>query len=112
MALTKEKIEELKKKLLSDKKDVEKDLERLKENLDFGEAGEDVEEETDESEEYGNYLAVKKPLEEKLNAIRVSLQKIDDNEYGKCEKCRSAIEEEVLGAAAESSLCKKCKSSR
>lgn len=112
MALTKEKIEELKKKLLSDKNEIEKDLERLKEDLDFGEANEDAEEETDESEEHGNYLAIKKPLEEKLNAIEIALKKIGSHKYGKCEKCRSAIEEKVLGAAPESFLCKKCKSGR
>jgi len=110
MALTKEQLETFEKKLLSAKSDIEKGLQKLKEGLDFGDDIDHGEEETDETEEFANYLGVKKPLEDKLKDIEAALTRIKDGSYGKCEKCGGDIELEVLEAAPRSTLCKKCKS--
>jgi DnaK suppressor protein len=103
-------MEKFKKKLEGTKAEILADLEKLKEGLDFGDDAGSFDEETDESEEYSNYMGVKKSLEERLKAIEEALDKIDKGTYGICEKCNSKIEPEILEAVPESQLCKKCKS--
>ena len=110
MTLTKEQLDAFEKKLLSAKSDIESGLQKLKEGLDFGSDIDSGDEETDETEEFANYLSVKKPLEDKLKDIEAALARIKDGSYGKCEKCGGDIELEILEAAPRSTLCKKCKS--
>ena len=109
MPLTKEQIQSFEKKLLAAKSDIESGLKKLKEGLDFGSDIDHFEEETDETEEFANYLSVKKPLEEKLGDIETALERIKGGAYGRCDKCNRDIEIEVLEAAPRSTLCKKCK---
>lgn len=110
MALTKEQVKIFEKNLLSAKSDIEKGLQKLKENLDFGSDIDHLEEETDETEETVNYLSVKKPLDDKLRDIETALTRIKNGSYGKCEKCGGDIELEILEVVPRSTLCKKCKS--
>lgn len=110
MALTKEQLELLETKLISEKVRLETELEELKQELSFGNDV-DADEETDETEEYANYLAVKSVLEKKLKNVEQALSHIKDGRYNKCKKCTKEIGFELLEIEPESSLCKKCKNS-
>ena len=66
-------------------------------------------EETDEAEEMGNYLGIKKTQDARLSQIEKALQKIKEGIYGVCEKCGEPIEAEILEIDPESLLCKNCK---
>ena len=108
--MTKEELEKVREELLAEKSKIEKELDKLKESLDFGNDIEtSMEEESDESEEMGNYLGVKKTQDERLEQINKALEKISKGTYGICEKCGNEIEREVIAAYPESLLCKKCK---
>lgn len=102
--------QQFKQKLLNTKTEIEADLKKLKEGLDFGDDTDHFEEEADEAEEFSHYVGVKKPLEERLKAIEESLDKIEKGTYGTCEKCGGKIEPEILEVVPESQLCKNCKS--
>lgn len=110
MPLTKEQIEKFKKRLTDTRVEILADLEKLKERLDFGSDTDHLEEEADEAEEFSYYVGVKKPLEERLKAVEEALEKMEKGTYGICQMCGGEIELEVLEAAPESRLCKKCKS--
>ncbi len=66
-------------------------------------------EETDESEEVGNQLAVAQDLKKRLDDIDIALSKIHSGKYGICENCGKPIEKEILDIDPESRLCKNCK---
>ncbi len=107
--MTKEDLKEIEQKLLAEKAAIEKDMARFKETLDFGDDIDHGEEESDESEEMGNYLSVKRSQDARLEQIGRALQKIKDGAYGTCEKCGQPIEREVIKADPESLLCRECK---
>ncbi len=107
--MNKEELKEAERKLLAEKAVIEKDLARFEETLDFGNDIDHGEEESDESEERGNFLSVKRSQDARLAQIGRALQKMEDGTYGVCEGCGGQIEKEVLKADPESLLCKKCK---
>ncbi len=107
--MNKEELKEAEKRLIAEKVAIEKDMARFKETLDFGDDIDHGEEESDESEEMGNYLSVKKSQDARLEQIEKALGKIKDGSYGVCENCGAIIEKEVLAANPESLLCRKCK---
>ena len=109
MSINKEDLKKIEEELLSEKVGIEKDLEKMKEGLDFGSDVDNFDEESDEAEEMGNYLGVKKTQDARLNQIERALQKIKEGTYGVCEKCGEPIETEILDIYPESLLCKKCK---
>lgn len=69
----------------------------------------DLEGEAQEVEEYVTLLPIEHALETKLKDINLTLEKIKNNHYGKCEKCKQEIEEKLLEALPETKLCLKCK---
>ena len=75
----------------------------------FGMDRENPDEETDESEELGNQMAMANDLKSRLDEIDVALGKIYEDKYGICEKCGKPIEKEILDIDPESRLCKNCK---
>ncbi|MBN2197748.1 TraR/DksA family transcriptional regulator [Candidatus Wolfebacteria bacterium] len=86
--------------------------EKIKELSKVPEFGEDVsadDEESNETEEFGNQLSVAQNYKEQLAEIDNALKKIESKEYGICEKCGEEISLDVLEVAPESRLCKKCK---
>lgn len=107
--MTKQELEKVKEKLLSEKTKIERELAKMKEELDFGDDVDHYEEETDEAEEMGTYLGVKKTQDIRLSQIGKALEKINKGAYGICEKCRGPIEQKILDIDPESLLCKNCK---
>ncbi len=107
--MNKEELVKAEKRLIAEKEAIEKDMARFKETLDFGDDIDHGEEESDESEERGNYLSVKKSQDARLEQIEKALQKIKDGTYGICENCGKPIEAKILEVNPESLLCRACK---
>ncbi len=68
----------------------------------------DMEEKADEVEEYDNLVSLEHNLELRLKDVNLALEKIEKENYGKCEKCDKGVEEERLQAYPEARLCMKC----
>lgn len=107
--ITSTEIDGLKKQLESALTDIKTTLKHLTTESDFGNDVDDLDEETDESEEFANQLNVKNVLVEKTKNIEDALAKIKSGSYGLCEKCGKGIAIEVLHALPESRLCRNCK---
>ncbi len=69
------------------------------------------EETANKIEEYSALLPIEYALEIKLQNINLSLKKIKENKYGKCEKCQKEISEKRLKVCPEARTCSKCKES-
>lgn len=107
--MTKEKTKEYKNKLERERLVLIDEIKRNEMPTDFGG---DIDDESDETENFGNQLAMVQGLKDRLNEIDIALGKIQSEKYGICEKCSGEIEEEVLDIDPESRFCKKCKSSK
>jgi len=104
--MNKEKIKEYKSKLEKERMLLLAEIKRDEAPVDFGN---DTDDESDETENFGNQLAMINGLKDRLNEIDIALNKIQSEEYGTCEKCGLEIEEEILDTDPESRYCKKCK---
>jgi DnaK suppressor protein len=114
-------IKKLKQKLEKEKIALEKELKgfankdkKLKHDWDtrfpnLNSDSTDLENEAAEVEEYTTLLPIEHVLEIKLKNINLALEKIKNNRYGRCEKCKKEIEERLLEAQPETKLCLKCK---
>ncbi|MFA5870510.1 MAG: TraR/DksA C4-type zinc finger protein [Candidatus Paceibacterota bacterium] len=109
MSFSKEQTEELKIKLLEEKKRILSHLKSAKKSSGFGGGAEDPEDEADETEEFANYLGVEQIEENSIHEIDVALDKMTDGSYGICEQCDQDISYELLSIQPESKLCKQCK---
>ncbi len=107
--MTRDNLKEVEERLIFEKEKIEKELIKLKETLDFGDDTDHYEEETDEAEEMGNYLGIKRTQDARLEQIKKALQKIKNGTYGKCDKCGGEIEQRILDVDPESLYCKNCK---
>lgn len=103
-------LERFKTKLEDSKKNIEKEIAKLQKITDFGSDVDSFEEESSESEQFGNQLAVAQDFRNQLADIEAALRKIEKGTYGKCEKCGKEISGDVLEIVPESRLCKNCKS--
>ena len=101
--------EKIKSILEEQKSSLEKQIRELEKTPDFGDDVDHLEEEADETEEFGNQLAVSAELRNQLEDISSALRKMENGEYGICEECGRKIEPDVLEAAPASRLCKACK---
>lgn len=106
--IKKNELENLKKKLLEEKAEIEKELKIHGNAPDFG-SDVDPDEETDESGEFSNQLALVQTYKNRLADVNLALKKIQNSEYGVCEKCEAEISSELLKINPESRLCRKCK---
>jgi RNA polymerase-binding transcription factor DksA len=80
----------LKIELEARKKDLEEKIKKLSSPVDFGddiEGSEDMSEEADEAEEYGNNLSVADALKKELADVNSGLDKIAKGVYGECDSC-------------------------
>lgn len=122
--MDKEKIESLKQKLLSQKKQLADDLEdiavkdkNLKDdydakykNLDDGPM--DHSTEALEVSEYQDNLSLEANLEMQLRDVNQALEKIATGKYGKCDNCQEDIKDERLEALPHARTCIKCAKSK
>lgn len=115
-------LKELKEKLEKDKTALEEQLKTFAEkdanlkgdwdskfpkfNGEFGGAA--LETAADEVEEYGTRLPVEHSMELKLRDINIALEKIVQDNYGKCENCKKGIDEKRLKIYPAARLCIKC----
>jgi len=101
-------INKFKQKLEKERRDILEELKGHKGITDFG-SDVDVDEETDESAEYGNELSIVQTLKNRLSEVELALKKISNGNYGICENCKKEISEALLAADPESRLCMECK---
>lgn len=90
---------------------IEGDWESLYPDYNQGDAGGEVmEDEVMEVEEYSSRLPIEHSLELKLKAINLALKKMEEGNYGICEKCDQPINQERLKAYPAARTCVECKS--
>lgn len=122
--MNKQLLNEIKEKLEKDKTALEEQLKTFadkdpnlkgdwdskfpKFNGEFGGAA--LESAADEVEEYGTRLPVEHSMEIKLRDINIALEKIQKENYGKCENCRKEIDEKRLVVNPAARLCMNCQS--
>ena len=116
-------IDELKEKLISESELIKRELAEVS-SPDRGDHvpgdyapkypnyGDDAHEENtaspQESAEFGENVDITYKLEKKLDEIEKALEKIENNEYGVCEKCKKEISHERLLANPAASCCVDC----
>jgi RNA polymerase-binding protein DksA len=116
MTLDSQIISELKEKMVSEKKQLEEELNRIATpstangdyNTKFSEMGTDEDDNASEVEEYTDNLAIEANLEKQLKEINEALEKIEAGNYGKCENCNEDISIERLRAYPAAKTCIKC----
>lgn len=109
MSFSNEQIEELRVRLLEEKKRILSNLKTAKKNSRFGEGIDDADDETEETEEFANYLGIEHIEKDAIHEIDIALEKIKEGSYGACEQCERQISHELLSIQPESALCKECK---
>jgi RNA polymerase-binding protein DksA len=110
-------LKELKKTLIREKEELEKNLGRIARPVDketgdyetsFDKIGTDKEDNATEVEQYTQNLPVESTLEKKLEDVINALSKIEKGTYGKCENCDAYIPVERLKANPSARTCLKC----
>lgn len=87
---------------------IDQEIKRLQRMVNFGNDA-DEDEETSESEQFGNQAAIAQTLKGRLADIDSALRKAAKNQYGICEKCKGEISVNLLKVDPESKLCQRCK---
>lgn len=116
MALSKELLSELQKKLLSEKESLKDELSRIAKpktapgdyDTNFNEIGTDEDDNASEVEEYADNLALENNLEKQLRDINEALVRIANGSYGKCDNCDEEISIDRLRAYPAAKTCIKC----
>lgn len=109
MIMNKDTLNEYKVKLEKERTLISEEIKRNEKPVDFGSDIDHGDEESDETEEVGNQLAVAEDLKNRLTDIDFALEKIRTGKYGVCETCGKEIEQEILEIDPESRFCKKDK---
>ncbi len=116
-ALTPEKLEYFKDKLIARKASIEAQLAAFaKKSSDikndyetvFEQIGDSPEENADEVTAYGDNLAIEHEMEESLMEIDAALERIEKGTYGFCQNCKQVISLERLEVMPEATECIKC----
>jgi len=110
--LSKEKVEDYRKKLEAEKSRLMEEIKKDERPEDFGDDVDSFDEEADEAEEYANKLSMSQAVKDRVNEIDSALNKIETGSYGLCENCGKEISEELLSVAPESRLCENCKKAK
>ena len=101
-------VEELK-SFAKEDDDIEGNWDSIYPDYNQGDAGGEVKEnEAMEVEEYSSRLPIEHSLELKLKAINLALKKMEEGNYGTCEKCNDPIDEERLKAYPSARTCVDC----
>ena len=113
--LTKEQLNEFEKLLLEKKEHITKELNRVaskNENgrwiANFENIARDPEINANEVENFVNEESIVNTLSKNLTKIENALTKIENNTYGKCEKCNAEISLERLKIVPETTTCTNC----
>ncbi len=111
-------LHQLKEDLLKNKKSLEESLHRFAKKDNVPEGDWDTvypkinvtsrEEMADEVEEFSSLIKIEHALEVKLKNIDDALKKMENENYGYCEKCSQLIEEDKLMIVPETRTCKSC----
>jgi RNA polymerase-binding transcription factor DksA len=122
--LNKNIIEELKKALEEERREIEKTLGGVSEkqektnewetkfpNMDEND-DQSIEDAADEVEEFTTNIAIKEALENKLKDINEALEKIKNGTYGKCEECNKEIPLERLIINPSTKYCPGCENKK
>ena len=104
--MTQEKLNGYKRKLEQERVLILAEIEQNEKPVDFGSDIDHFDEKTDQTEEMADQLGVAQDLKLRLDDIDVALAKIQNGNYGICEKCGKEIEDEILEIDPESRLCK------
>lgn len=116
--MTKEILEQIKKKLLEEKKNLEESLKNFASKnahndndytADFPDFGSEAEENAAEVAVFGDNLALERKLEKNLEDVNDALDRIEKGVYGKCRYCGKDIGEQRLLARPVSGACIECK---
>lgn len=110
-------LEELRNKLIDEKKRVENELSRIAKptgksgnyETRFDNIGTDTDENATEVEEYSDNLALENTLEKELKKINSAIKKINNAGYGICKNCNQEIDIKRLQAYPAAENCIKCK---
>lgn len=94
-------------RLLQEKAELERELERLRESL-KGEIEIDINGLSPDLYERDKTVALIESLEFRLASIERALRAIEKGTYGICERCGSAIDPARLEARPDATLCLKC----
>jgi len=109
-------LESIKDRLIKEKKKIEEELQKIAQldqkkdwnanfpNFDSG----NLEEASDEVEEYATLISISETLEKKLKDIDLALEKIEKGTYGICENCGQKISKERLKIYPTARLCRRC----
>ena len=114
---SKEFLEEIKQKLLTDQAKLEKELGvvtdkpvmRDDHDARFPDYGKDEGESAAEVAEYDTNLQIEEALEGQFRDTKKALKKLEDGVYGICKYCEKPIEERRLLARPTSGSCVECK---
>jgi DnaK suppressor protein len=116
--LTRKEIDELKQRLLDERKDLRAQLDELEQST-FGTNQSELTGEVGFDEEYADAgtatfererdLSLVNNLRDLMNRIDKALSKIDDGTYGMCDRCGNPIEKLRLKALPYANLCLKDK---
>src|SRR3989344_8760503 len=100
LKLTRENFEKIKQRRLRQQKEVEKDLEAMKDPVMVDGLAESTEPGTESwlADVHNQAVAVKENLMQMLKKIKNSLANLNSGKYGKCENCGNPIELERLEA--------------
>jgi RNA polymerase-binding transcription factor DksA len=107
--MNREELEKYKDALEALEHRLEGELEEIPERLDFGDQVDQEEDEADESVAADEQVGIRDEIRSRLEDVRSALNKIENGNYGVCEKCGAPIETEILEIVPESRLCREHK---
>ena len=109
------KVDELRKRLKSEQKRLQEELEMLRNNASSADERREGspfgkrEEEATETLELEKRLALENRTRKELADLEHALQKFDQGTYGKCDNCGKSIDPARLEALPQATLCLNCK---
>lgn len=96
-------------KLMASAARLEERSAHLEDTPDFGSDIDGFEEEAEETEALGVNLGIEDLMKRRLARVKKALEKLDAGTYGRCERCGTEIDKELLVIDPESELCRACK---
>lgn len=117
--IEKQLLDELKAKLLEEKKELEENLGKIAKPVDkekgdyetsFEDIGSDKDDNATEVEQYSQNISIETNLEKQLQSVIESLEKIENGTYGICKNCQGEVSIERLRVNPSAKTCMNCQS--